>query len=212
MKQQQNDSQRICSTSISVQAVCLVSIVATASGADPEIHPRDTHPEIHPRMMLLLLPKWDRPCAKRVAQTCADMLPSYLYKWTVAICEDCRQNRDHELTEANYFNDLCGYNQEGVMARRVSLVQPIRDSLGILQTCDVFYMCGGSPGQVMPTDLVEAISAWKAFRWSWKRLHPAWHARVHRENVRSLRPCAVQPSFVHGQLHGRYDGWCGVFL
>ena len=100
-------------------------------------------------MRLLLLQKLDQPCAKQISKdetganmlaTCADELPI-----RVAICQDCR-HRISDLTEADYFRDLSGYlrrSNTNVIARRVSLFQPIEHSLESLKTCDVFYMCGG---------------------------------------------------------------------
>ena len=117
-------------------------------------------------MRLLLLPKWDQPCAKKVAYSefCADMLPTTDIV-RVAICEDCR-HQNHPLTESDYFCDLyrhLGRNTK-IVARRVSLIQPSEQSLKIVQTCDVFYMCGGDPGQIVPRDFADALSMWHAHR------------------------------------------------
>ena len=119
-------------------------------------------------MRLLLLPKWDQQCAMRVAksETCADMLPPTTNIMRVAICEDCRHRRvGRSLSEELYFSVLCRYLSRStvVVAQRVSLFQPIEDSLEFLKTCDVFYMCGGDPGFGMPSDFWSALSQWHAF-------------------------------------------------
>ena len=116
-------------------------------------------------MRLLLLSKWDQHGAKYISQTCADMMPPCADTLKVAICEDCRHH-NQALTEEQYFLDLCrrlGRNNTRVIVRRVSLIQPILLSLESLKTCDVFYMCGGDPGQRVPTALVDALSAWHSF-------------------------------------------------
>ena len=69
----------------------------------------------------------------------------------VALCQDCRIRRlDPNPTEANYFVDLCRYLERpgtAVDVLRVFFVEPPPYALEIVQTCDLFYMCGGDPGQ-----------------------------------------------------------------
>ena len=118
-------------------------------------------------MRLLLLPKWDQPCALKVSQwpTLVEMLPATSDFMRVAICEDCRRHRGRPLSEANGFSSLCKYLSRStrVIVQRVSLFLPSADSLDILEQCDVFYMCGGDPGFGMPSDFWSALSQWHAF-------------------------------------------------
>ena len=47
----------------------------------------------------------------------------------------------------------------------MSFVQPQQYALEIIQTCDIFYMCGGDPGQTFPLRLAQALRSYHTYRY-----------------------------------------------
>ena len=98
-----------------------------------------------PQMRLLLMPKWDQQCARRVAEYCKDLLPPMLREppeaatrkhLRVAICQDCRVLRySQNPTEAQYFVGLCRYLERmGIVVEtlKVSFLDPPPYALEII--------------------------------------------------------------------------------
>ena len=110
---------------------------------------------------LILLPDLNDPTCKRMAHDplCSRLLPMKS-DVRVLICQDGRSTDDWTdcQEEANYFNSLyhdfyklnCPNTQ--VQCLGLSLGSPpdeLQEHLVELETCDIFYMTGFSPGQGM---------------------------------------------------------------
>ena len=122
-------------------------------------------------MRLLLLPKWDQPCAKRISWQSQHVLPTEKKQIKIAVCYDCkhdRQRRECPSIVAGYFEDLFNRylerNTEVICLQVTLLSEDSGRSLRIIETADIFYMGGGDPGQRMPRDLQEVLKAWHTVR------------------------------------------------
>ena len=72
------------------------------------------------------------------------------------------------LRRRNTFQGLCRYLRRtniAVDVLQVSFVQPQQYALEIIQTCDIFYMCGGDPGQTFPLRLAQALRSYHTYRY-----------------------------------------------
>ena len=50
-------------------------------------------------------------------------------------------------------------------ALQVTFLDPQQYALEIIQTCDIFYMCGGDPGQTFPVQLAQDLRSYHTLRY-----------------------------------------------
>ena len=108
---------------------------------------------------LILVPKFDQQCARRIAAdaVCVNMLPMNTVV-RISICQDgrCPSSRTNLQHEAEYFEGLYNdYNKLDMPKVKVicsalsfaSSPDTLRNHLNELETCDIFFMTGFTPGQ-----------------------------------------------------------------
>ena len=114
---------------------------------------------------LILLPKFDEPCLKRMAcdQVCRRLLPMEPVV-RVFICQDGRSQRDRTplQNEAAYFtmlyHDFNKLNRPNIELRFkefsfASSLDTLQEHFRDLETCDIFFMTRFSVNQSMPDTL-----------------------------------------------------------
>ena len=115
---------------------------------------------------LILVPKLDVPCLKRIAadEVCRNLLPEHQPVVRIFICQDGRSRSDRTplQNEAAYFtmlyHDFNKLNRPNIELRFrelsfASSLNTLQEHLRELETCDIFFMTGFSVNQSMPSTL-----------------------------------------------------------